>query len=137
MQNIIVPSLKLKSPEISMAPLIDIVFLLLVFFMVTTVFPDKGLTIEKPTSAHTTRLTDKNLNLYLDKKGLVFYKKQQLTKDDIKRLIKTQTQLESDLAVIIHADKRTITEHLIQVFDIAKSSGAKQLGISTDDKVEL
>ena len=46
-----VPALKSGNPEIGMAPLIDVVFLLLIFFMVTTVFPEnRGFIIEKPQS---------------------------------------------------------------------------------------
>ena len=55
------PELHTGKPEVSMAPLIDVVFLLLIFFMVTTVFPEnRGFIIEKPESDHSEQLQLKN-----------------------------------------------------------------------------
>jgi len=134
-QLIASPPLNTGKPEISMAPLVDIVFLLLIFFMVTTVFPENdGILIEKPTSENTASLADKNMVLKLDHNGLVYYKDVAVTFDDIKRLVKREIANNQDTSVIVHADKRATTEQLINVIDSAKSGGAKKLGIATDEK---
>ncbi len=122
-------------PEITMAPLIDIVFLLLIFFMVTTVFPeDDGLMIEKPASTHAAELTDKNILLKIDKTGQVYYKNSAVTLDDVKRIISDELAMRPDTPVILHADKLTTTEALINAIDVSKSAGAKSLAIATDEK---
>lgn len=129
------PKLNTGRPEISMAPLVDIVFLLLIFFMVTTVFPDNdGLLIEKPSSENAVALTDQQIIIKLDQQGIAYIKGQSVNADDIKRLLRSELAVKSHLAVTIHADRRATTEALINIIDAAKAGGAKQLGIATDEK---
>jgi len=130
-----IPELEMGKPEISMAPLVDIVFLLLIFFMVTTVFPEKNaLLIEKPQSDNSTFIREEQIIIKLDRLGDAFYKDQKITVADIARILKNQLQLNPALAVIVHADKRASTESLINIIDAAKAGGAQKLGIATDEK---
>ncbi|MFV2058058.1 MAG: ExbD/TolR family protein, partial [Thiohalomonadales bacterium] len=79
-----IPKLDIGKPEISMAPLVDIVFLLLIFFMVTTVFPNNnGLVIEKPTSENAAALLDKQIIITLDKQGQAYLENRPVTLKDI------------------------------------------------------
>ncbi|NOY62430.1 MAG: biopolymer transporter ExbD [Gammaproteobacteria bacterium] len=129
------PAVHTGKPEISMAPLVDIVFLLLIFFMVTTVFPENdGLLIEKPSSENAAALNNEQLIIKLDRHGIAYMEEQPVTSDDIKRLLKDELAVKPQLAITIHADHRATTASLIDVLDAAKSAGAKQLGIATDEK---
>jgi len=126
---------KATAPEINLSPLIDVVFLLLIFFMVTTVFPEKdGIIIEKPESEHAVSLTDKNIIVKIDASGKAYYQDKAVNLKDLTRLLKAQLQIDGNLPVIIHADKKTQTEALLKVIDAVKSSGAKQLGLAADEK---
>jgi len=129
------PKLNTGKPEISMAPLVDIVFLLLIFFMVTTVFPDNdGLLIEKPSSENGAALSDEQIVITLDQQGSAYIENQPVTTDDIERLLKAELAIKPQLAVTVHADRRATTESLINIIDAAKAGGARQLGIATDEK---
>ena len=129
------PTLNTGKPEISMAPLVDIVFLLLIFFMVTTVFPDNdGLLIEKPSSENAAALTDEQIIIKLDQQGIAYMEGRAVSMDDIKRILKAELGIKPQLAVTIHADRRATTESLINTIDAAKAGGAKQLGIAADEK---
>ncbi len=122
-------------PEISMAPLVDIVFLLLIFFMVTTVFPENdGLVIEKPSSENAAALSDTQVIIKLDQQGVAYMEERPVTRDDITRLLKIELSAKPQLMVTVHADRRATTEALISIIDAAKAGGAKQLGIATDEK---
>ena len=133
MLNTIKP--KTGKPEITMAPLVDIVFLLLIFFMVTTVFPDNdGLVIEKPRSENAATISKEHLVIKLDQQGIAYFKSHAVTTDDIKRLLRSEFTVNSTRSVTVHADRRATTESLINVIDAAKAAGAKQLGIATDEK---
>ncbi|MFW2372651.1 MAG: ExbD/TolR family protein [Gammaproteobacteria bacterium] len=134
MSDLEIPRLNTGKPDISMAPLIDVVFLLLIFFMVTTVFPDQGIVIEKPESQQRSRLPDNHLILKLDQQGRIYFKNTSVTIDDVQRLLETEVNLNPGVSVVIKADKRSTTGILIQLIDAAKSSGARLLGIATDDK---
>lgn len=122
-------------PEINMSSMIDVVFLLLIFFMVTTVFPEKdGIIIEKPESEHAVSLIGKNIVVKIDVEGSAYLMDKKLNMDDLERVLKSQLAIDSNVPVIIHADKKTSTESLVNVINVVKSSGAKQLGLATDDK---
>jgi len=129
------PDNKATKPELNMSPMIDVVFLLLIFFMVTTVFPEnEGVIIEKPESEHAVSLTDKNIVVKINAEGVVFLQDKKLNIRDLKRVLKSQLAIDMEIPVIINADKKTSTEALVRVIDAAKSSGAKQLGLATDEK---
>ncbi len=134
MTDLEMPKLNTGKPEISMAPLIDVVFLLLIFFMVTTVFPDQGIAIEKPESQQRSRLPDNHLILKLDKQNIIYFKNSTVTIDDIQRLLETEVNLNPGVSVVIKADKHSTTGILIQLIDAAKTSGARLLGIATDEQ---
>jgi len=134
MSDLEIPRLNTGKPDISMAPLIDVVFLLLIFFMVTTVFPDQGLVIEKPESQQRSRLPDNHVVLKLDQSNKIYFKSSQVTLEDVQRLLIIETQLDPAVSVVIKADKRSTTGILIQLIDAAKTSGARLLGIATDDR---
>ena len=133
-EMISMPEIKLEKPEISMAPLVDIVFLLLIFFMVTTVFPDDGLIIEKPSSKSTTPLNNESLKIKLDQQGNAYIEEQLVTIEDIKRVVNIELTISPQQAVIVYADRRATTESLIKIIDAAKAGGAKKLGIAADEK---
>jgi len=131
------PKVSTGKPEISMAPLVDIVFLLLIFFMVTTVFPENdGLLIEKPSSENAAALNTEHVIIKLDRQGIAYIDEHPVTADDIKRLLEIELASKPQLAVTIHADRRATTESLIDVIDAAKAGGARELGIATDEKRE-
>ncbi|MDH5218394.1 MAG: biopolymer transporter ExbD [Gammaproteobacteria bacterium] len=128
------PALDAGSPEISMAPLIDVVFLLLIFFMVTTVFPEnRGLLIEKPESIHSEPLAMKKIVFNVDKEGEVFFQKSRIDVKDVERLVREQLATAPDTAVLMHVDKNATTEIFIRVMDACKQGGAKNVGIATND----
>jgi len=128
-------SLKLGNPEISMAPLVDIIFLLLVFFMVTTVFPENdGMIIEKPESENAAVLPNDQIIIKLDRQGIAYLEDRPVTLEDIKRLLKIEFATKHQRTVTVYADRRSTTASLINVIDAAKAGGATQLGIATDEK---
>jgi biopolymer transport protein ExbD len=127
------PKLDCGSPEITMAPLIDVVFLLLIFFMVTTVFPDnRGMEIEKPESEFSEALQMKRVLFELFKDGSVMYKNKSIELTDVTRLVKEQLAAAPDTAVMIKVDKDATTQSLISLMDACKSAGAKRVGIASE-----
>ncbi len=118
-----------------MAPLVDIVFLLLIFFMVTTIFPDnEGVVIEKPASENAAPLENDNIILKLDQQGSVYFKSRKVDLSELEQLLKSELAGKPDSGVLLHADRRSTTDSLVRVIDICKAAGARHLGIATDEK---
>lgn len=115
-----------------MAPLIDVVFLLLIFFVVTTVFPEnRGFVIEKPESSMSEQLALKKITFTLTKDGGIAFEDKAISVSDIERLIKESLRANPDIAVLIQADKRATTDILIKTMDAIKAAGIKRVGIAT------
>lgn len=128
-----VPEVQAGKPEITMAPLIDVVFLLLIFFMVTTIFPeDHALVIEKPESTANDELIAKKIQFIISQQGEVEFKQQRIEISDIEAIVRDQLRRDPATAVLIKIDKQATTELFIQVLDACKLAGAKQVGIATD-----
>ncbi len=127
------PELDAGQPEISMAPLIDVVFLLLIFFMVTTVFPDnEGLLIEKPGSQQSETLPKESLRFAITRDNTVVLDSRPIALEDIETLVRTRLSHQPDTAVTLDVDRLATTETLIQVMDACKLGGATKVGIATD-----
>jgi biopolymer transport protein ExbD len=127
------PEISGGKPEISMAPLIDVVFLLLIFFMVTTVFPEnRGIVIQKPETQSSEPLVMKKIMFVIDKQGTVFFKNQEVDLANIERLVREQLTASPGSAVLLRVDRRVTTDIFIRVMDACKLGGAKQVGIATD-----
>ena len=119
-----VPKLEAGSPDISMAPLIDVVFLLLIFFMVTTVFPEnKGLVIERPESQHSDPIVQKKMVIVVAKDGTILFKDKKIATHDIERLVKEQLIAVPNTAVLLRIDKSATTQTLVSVMDACKKGG--------------
>jgi len=128
-----IPKVRGGKPEITMAPLIDVVFLLLIFFMVTTVFPDnRGMEIEKPESEYSDPLQMKRILFTLNQDGGVLYQNQSIEMSDVQRLVKEQLTASPDTAVMLQVDKNAKTQSLISLMDACKSAGAKRVGIASE-----
>lgn len=131
------PSIETGKPEITMAPLIDVVFLLLIFFMVTTVFPEnRGLVIEKPESQQSEPLSMKKITFVVSQEGDIRFRDKSITTKDVKRLVQEQLKAAPDTAVLLQVDKRAATDIFIKVLDACKAGGVKQVGIATDKSNE-
>ncbi len=129
---------KEEEPRLGLAPLIDIVFLLLIFFMVTSHFDvASGLRIQLPEVAQ--RLfnqKDNRLILVIDKSGRMFLEGKRL---DLKALEKELDQAvnEKDLVhLVLQADKDVRHGAVVQAMDVAKSVGISSIIISAQWKAD-
>ena len=119
------------SGEINISPLIDVVFILLIFFIVTTVFVDEtGVEVEKPRAASQQELDKNSILIGITAEGGVYYGGREIGVGGVRavvgRLIKGE-----DLPVVIQADRRAATQKTVEVLDEAKLAGAVRVFVST------
>ncbi len=123
---------KTRPPEIQMAPLIDMVFLLLIFFMVATVFPENpGVEVEKPRSTTAKPLTKGSLLFAITSEGENYYAGAKITPERASEIIRNAVAEKSGVSVIIEVDRRAMTDHLIRFLDTAREAGANNIAIAT------
>lgn len=116
---------------IDMTPLIDCVFILLIFFIVTTVFVEEtGVEVDKPQAASSVQLEKTSILLALTGKGQVVYGGREIGISGVQPLVKRLLQKE-DLPVIIQADTASQSGLLVRIIDEAKLAGATKVSVAT------
>jgi biopolymer transport protein ExbD len=120
--------------SIDISPLIDCVFILLIFFIVTTTFVEEtGVEVDKPQAASAVRLEKNSILLALTAKGEVVYGGRQIGVSGVQPLVKRMLQKE-DIPVIIQADQTVPASLLVRVIDEAKLAGAVKVSVGTRQK---
>ena len=121
-----------EQTEINLSPMIDCIFILLIFFIVTTVFvEEKGLQVHKPDAAATANLDiDENITLEITDANAVMFAGEQIHVKDIPMRVRTSMQGE-DIPVIIRAHEEADHGIFVAVWDAAARGGAKSMSFST------
>ncbi|WP_236074950.1 ExbD/TolR family protein [Teredinibacter purpureus] len=117
--------------EIDLAPLLDVVFILLIFFIVTTVFVrETGIEVDKPTAISSKKLEKSVLLLAISHRGEVIYAGSNIgvkgVRSTLMHLIKKRER-----PLVIQADKKVSAELLVNVIDQAKLAGVSSVSIAT------
>ena len=116
---------------IDMSPMIDCVFILLIFFIVTTTFVEEtGVEVDKPQAASATQLEKTSILIALTAKGEVVYGGRDIGISGVQPLVKRMLQQE-DTPVIIQADSSSQSGLLVRVIDEAKLAGAKKVSLAS------
>lgn len=119
--------------SIDIGPLIDIVFILLIFFMVTTTFvKDMTLELERPSASSSTMASSKAIRLFIDKAGDIYLDGEPirvwLIQSKLRDLLSTSTQK----SILVVIDEGVPSGKLIEVVDQARLAGATSVGVATE-----
>ena len=117
--------------EINLSPMIDMVFILLIFFIVTTVFVEEtGVEVNKPEAAAAIQLEKNSILIAVTKDNKVIYGGRDIGVGGVSPIVKRLT-LNKDLPVIIQADEGANHGIFARVYGEAKLAGAKSINFST------
>lgn len=120
-----------SDPGIDISPLIDCVFILLIFFVVTTTFVEEtGVEVDKPRAASSVRLEKNSILLAITGDGNVVYGGREIGVGGVRALVKRLT-MQEDLPVIIQTDAAVPSGLLVRVIDEAKLAGAGKVSLAT------
>jgi len=126
---------KNKPLEVSLTPMIDVVFLLLIFFMVTTTFSkETSIKIQLPQAEGQEVEQHKQvLLLVIDKSGQFFINDRALADKSLATLTKELTAAGGNkkIPLVIHADASAPVQAAISVLDVAKNVGFKNISFTT------
>jgi biopolymer transport protein ExbD len=119
------------SAGIDMSPLIDCVFILLIFFIVTTTFVEEsGVEVDKPQAASSVNLEKTSVLIAITAKGEVVYGGHEIGVGGVQSIVKRMLEKE-EVPVIVQADKAVPSGLLVRVIDEAKLGGAVKVSIAT------
>ncbi|URA10700.1 ExbD/TolR family protein [Thermospira aquatica] len=118
--------------EINMTPVIDIVFQLLTFFMLTSTFiKSSAINVDLPSSKTSDAQPVREVVVVLYKDGRITVNNQPVQKNAITSFISKYAQQDSELVVTVQGDKRVDYGLLIEVMDAVRQAGVKRLSLAT------
>ena len=117
---------------IDMAPLIDIVFILLIFFMVTTTFvKDMKLELERPKASSAVSASSKAIRLFIDRNGDTYMDGEPVRAWLIQSKLRDLLSTASSKVVLVVTDEGVPAGRLVEVVDQARLAGAESVGVAT------
>jgi len=117
---------------LDISPLIDIVFILLIFFMVSTTFvKDMQLDINRPDANSATVSSTKAVRLYVDQLGDIYLDGEPIRMWLIQSKLRDMLRTSTTKSVLVIADDSVPSGQLVEVVDQARMGGAKNVGVAT------
>ncbi|HEX6927623.1 MAG TPA: biopolymer transporter ExbD [Gammaproteobacteria bacterium] len=123
-----------EDAAIDMTPMLDIVFIMLIFFIVTTSFvKEAGLEVDRPPAQTALEQTHGNVMIAISENGEIWMSKREVEIEQV-RLLVQQAQTENpEGTVVIIADELAPTGTVVQVMDQARLGGAEQVAIAAEE----
>jgi biopolymer transport protein ExbD len=122
--------------DLNISPLIDMVFILLIFFMVSTTFvKDMKLELERPAASSSTTASTKAVRLYIDNSGQVYLDGTRIQPWVIQTRLRDLLKSKTQKSVLVVTDENVPSGKLVEVVDQARLAGASDVGVATEKEV--
>lgn len=119
--------------EINIGPLIDIVFILLIFFVITTNFTKQtGLDVSKPQAKAAVSLGQKIIMIGISREGTIHAFGRQIAMENVKTLISQELSKRPDMSVVIVADNDAAIGKAVSVMDQCTLAGVQKVSIAAE-----
>ena len=123
--------LKLDEDRLDVTPLIDVVFLLLIFFMLTSTFVlQPGIKVKLPKAITSEALKKKNLVIVITAGGKIYLDNEIISSDELSAKLGEAAQ--DERAVLIKADQKISLGRVVEVWDLCRDVGITQVSIATE-----
>jgi biopolymer transport protein ExbD len=126
-------SRKESSTEVNVAPLLDMVFILLIFFVITTNFTRQtGLDVRKPSAQSAVYQGAKTILIGISPEGSIHIHGKQVGLDAMAQILSNEIKKQADASVVIIADKAANIGRAVEVMDVCLLSGIKKVSVAAD-----
>ncbi len=123
-------------PKLMIIPMIDIIFFLLVFFMISTMtmVQQNTFKVGLPQARSAQLDMNQHANITVMADGNIAFNKESLDKEQLIRRVQIELQRNPDLQVILNGDKDVNYGFVIETFDALKQAGVKKLSIAVEKR---
>lgn len=123
---------------IDMSPLIDMVFILLIFFMVTTTFvKDMKLDLERPSASSGAAASSKAIRIFIDQDSDIYLDNQPIRLYSLQSKLRDLLRVSTEKSVLIVTDESVPAKVVLEVVDQSKLSGATDVGVATEQETGI
>ena len=124
---------KKKKLTLNIISLIDVVFLLLIFFMLISKYVDqKGMKLDLPSTKSFDTTKSQEMLLQIDSNGKMLLNENEISMENLASKIIELLPNVTEKTLIIKADKELAHGNVVKIMDIARSNGLKKIVIATD-----
>ena len=117
---------------LDMTPLIDVVLMLVIFFMLTTTFVlAPGIKVDLPQGRSVQRVREGDAIVLITKEGILYYQNEQIDLPTLQGTLHQTHQQQPGVRLIIKADTQALHGRVVDVMDMAKGVGIERLAIAT------
>lgn len=127
-----VPRQEQPKARIEIIPMIDVIFFLLVFFMISTLSMtvNRGLPVNLPTAATSQKEVGESMALTLTQDGELFLNREPIALQDLGQRVKAALATNAQLMVIINADGQARHSSVVEILDELRGAGVSRLAIA-------
>ena len=123
-----------EKEDIDMTPMLDVVFILLIFFIVTASFvKEAGIDVNRPEAATAVKKERANILVAISDKGDIWINKRKVDIRSVQANIERLKAENPQGTVVIQADKKATTDTLIKVMDSARAAGVFDVSIAAQE----
>ncbi|MGL4562429.1 MAG: ExbD/TolR family protein [Brevinema sp.] len=120
------------SSDINMTPMIDIVFQLLTFFMITSTFiQTSSLNVDLPKAQTSDAVAQQQFIINVDKNNTLTWNSQVISKNDLPSILKDFKAKNPDSSIVIQGDETIAYGLLVEIMDYARIAGIQKLSLAT------
>ena len=132
------PHLNKKGASFDLTPLIDVVFLLLIFFMLTTTFVnlENRVKINLPSGDFAAAESSENIIVTITENNTIYLNGKLIDPLKLTESVAAKIEEEPERTVILEADKNVLHGKVIRVMDLLKKGGAEKIAIATQPMEE-
>ena len=126
----------LKKARIEIIPMIDTIFFLLVFFMISTLSMAqyRGMPVNLPKAASGQQAPAESAAITIDKESRIFFNKEEVDQAALGDLLRQQLEQNADLLIVINADDGVEHGRVVEVMDIARNANVAKMAIAVKPK---
>jgi biopolymer transport protein ExbD len=124
-----------EEQEINITPMLDVVFIMLIFFIVTATFvKESGIEVNRPDAATATKAEKANILIAIGANNDIWIDRRQVDIRSVRPNIERLHAENPQGSVVIQADKESKTDTLIQVMDASRSAGVFNVSIAAQER---
>ncbi|MFU8820185.1 MAG: ExbD/TolR family protein [Gammaproteobacteria bacterium] len=124
-----------EESEINITPMLDVVFIMLIFFIVTASFvKEAGIDVNRPDAETAVRQERANILIAISENNEIWIDQRMVDPRALRANIERLRAENPEGSVVIQADKKSVTETLVTVMDAARQAGVYNVSIAAQDQ---